>query len=67
MLDWPRPYGIGPSLTGVFFVEAIGNVFGIFHSLSVVVVVLLVAITLGACAMMVAVFRGDFDNTNSQF
>jgi hypothetical protein len=48
-------------------VEAIGNVFGIFHSLSVVVVVLLVAITLGACAMMVAVFRGDFDNTNSQF
>jgi site-specific recombinase len=47
--------------------EAIGSIFEQFHSLSVMVIVLLVAVTLGVCVMMVGVFRGDFDNTNNQF
>ena len=47
--------------------EAIGNMFGIFHDLSVVIIVLLVIITLAVSAMMIGVFRGDFDGRNSQF
>jgi hypothetical protein len=47
--------------------EAIASIFDTFHSLSVVVIVLLVVVTLGVCAMMIGVFRGDFDNTNNQF
>jgi hypothetical protein len=47
--------------------EAIQQIFDMFHSLSVVVIVILLAVTGLVSWMMVRVFKGDFDNNTSQF
>jgi len=60
-------WGIQLSQSGNGIMEAIGSIFETFHSLSLLVIILLVALTLGVCVMMVGVFRGDFDNSNNQF
>jgi succinate dehydrogenase/fumarate reductase cytochrome b subunit len=47
--------------------EAIEQIFDMFHSLSVVVIVFLLALTALVSWLMVRVFKGDFDNNTSQF
>ncbi|MBU6453190.1 MAG: hypothetical protein KGS72_15510 [Cyanobacteria bacterium REEB67] len=47
--------------------EAIEQIFDMFHSLSVGVIIVLLTLTALVSWMMVRVFKGDFDNNTSQF
>jgi hypothetical protein len=47
--------------------EALDSLVEIFHSLSLFVVLALIALTLVVSWVMVRVFKGDFDNQTSQF
>jgi len=44
--------------------EALEMIFGAVHSLSSVVIVLLVLVTLAVCAVMINIFRNDSNNTD---